>query len=58
MYKLTGKEKYRTLAARIYHNGLSTAQRDNGGAGTDSCVTQQGTDTLTAEMYEAFFSNK
>ena len=55
LYKLTRKEHYRTLAARIYHNGLATAQRDNGGAGTDSGVNEKGTDTLIAGMYEAFF---
>lgn len=44
LYKLTANEEYRTLAARIYHNGLATAQRDNGGA-----------DTLQAGMYEAYF---
>lgn len=55
LYKLTGNERYRTLAARIYHNGLATAQRDNGGAGTDSAVVKGGTDTLCMGMYEAFF---
>lgn len=55
LYRLTGEARYRTLAARIYHNGLATSQRDNGGAGTDSAVTTAGTDTLCAGMYEAFF---
>lgn len=55
LYKLTQKEAYRTLAARIYHNGLATAQRDNGGAGTDSAVVEGGTDTLIMGMYEAYF---
>lgn len=55
LYKLTGDEKYRTLAARIYHNGLATAQRDNGGAGTDSLVLEEGKDTLCSDMYEAYF---
>jgi hypothetical protein len=55
LYKLTANEEYRTLAARIYHNGLSTAQRDNGGAGTDSAVTEGGADTLQMGMYEAYF---
>jgi hypothetical protein len=32
LYLLTHMEEYQTLAARIYHNGLATAQRDNGGA--------------------------
>lgn len=55
LYKLTAEDYYRTLAARIYHNGLATAQRDNGGAGTDSGVVEAGTDTLCMGMYEAFF---
>jgi hypothetical protein len=55
LYKLTANEEYRTLAARIYHNGLATAQRDNGGAGTDSAVTEGGADTLQMGMYEAYF---
>lgn len=55
LYKLTGEEQYRALAARIYHNGLATAQRDNGGAGTDSLVLEEGKDTLCSDMYEAYF---
>ncbi len=55
LYKLTANEHYRTLAARIYHNGLATAQRDNGGAGTDSLVLNGINDTLQACYYEAFF---
>ncbi len=55
LYKLTANEQYRTLAARIYHNGLATAQRDNGGAGTDSLVLDGVNDTLYMGMYEAFF---
>ena len=38
LYALTGEEAYRRMATRIYHNGLATAQRPNGGAGTDSVV--------------------
>ena len=38
LYEITGEEPYRQMAARIYHNGLATAQRPNGGAGTDSVV--------------------
>ncbi len=55
LYKLTAQEQYRVLAARIYHNGLATAQRDNGGAGTDSLVLDGSKDTLQAGMYEAYF---
>ena len=38
LYAITGEERYRQMATRIYHNGLATAQRGNGGAGTDSVV--------------------
>ncbi len=55
LYKLTKDEMYRTLAARIYHNGLATAQRQNGGAGTDSVVVDGGEEMLYAQMYEAYF---
>ncbi len=57
LYKATGGEKYRTLAARIWHNGLATSQRSNGGAGTDTVVTKAegGNGVLRADMYEAYF---
>ena len=57
LYLTEGDETYRQTAARIYHNGLATAQRDNGGAGTDSVVLAGagGTNTLYAKMYEAYF---
>lgn len=55
LYKVTQKEEYRILAARIYHNGLATAQRPNGGAGTDSVVLDEAEDSLYAQMYEAYF---
>ena len=38
LFKFTRRVEYRSLAARIYHNGLSTSQRDNGGAGTDTLI--------------------
>ena len=38
LYEITGEDAYRRMATRIYHNGLATAQRPNGGAGTDSVV--------------------
>ncbi len=38
LYAMTGKDEYRRMATRIYHNGLATAQRPNGGAGTDTVV--------------------
>ena len=39
LYRLTGEDRYRTLARRIWANGLQFCQRDNGGAGTNQCVT-------------------
>lgn len=52
IFKVTGDEKYRTLAARIYHNGFSAFQRPNGGAGTQSivCKTEK---NLYMKGYEA-----
>lgn len=55
LYRITGEEPYRTLAARIYHNGLATAQRDNGGAGTDTVVLNGSENYLRSKMYEAYF---
>ena len=54
LYKATAKESYRTYAARIYFNGLASAQRPNGGAGTDTTVSDT-TNELKAKMYEAPF---
>lgn len=39
LYRLTGEDRYRTLARRIWANGLQFCQRDNGSAGTNKCVT-------------------
>ncbi len=56
LYKATDEETYRKTATRIYHNGFSTLQRDNGGAGTDTIVTKDSPwDYLKAQMYEAYF---
>ncbi|MBE7065298.1 MAG: hypothetical protein E7384_05755 [Ruminococcaceae bacterium] len=56
LYKITGDADYRKTAARIYHNGFATLQRENGGAGTDTLVTADSSwDYLGAQMYEAFF---
>jgi len=56
LYKATEDEAYRKIAARIYHNGFSTLQRDNGGAGTDTLVTNESPwDYLKARTYEAHF---
>ncbi len=55
LYHATGNAHYRTLAARIFHNGLATAQRSNGGAGTDTVVREDGKTALYSQMYEAVF---
>lgn len=56
LYKVTNDESHRTTAARIYHNGFATLQRDNGGAGTDTLVTDDSQwDCLKARTYEAAF---
>lgn len=56
LYKATGNEEHRTVAARIYHNGFATMQRDNGGAGTDTVVYPGGCDYLAmSNIYEAYF---
>ena len=39
MYRLFGKQRDLVLARRIWYNGMSSGQRSNGGAGTDTCVT-------------------
>lgn len=54
LYSLDGDEEALTLARRIWHNGMASAQRPNGGAGTDSTVSST-CDTLSAQMYEAYF---
>ena len=54
LYEATKKEEYRTYAARIYFNGFATLQRPNGGAGTDTTISES-TDTLRCDLYEAFF---
>lgn len=38
LYAATGEDRYRRMAARIYINGMATAQRSNGGCGTDAVV--------------------
>ena len=55
LYKITSEEKYLRLAARVYHNGIATAQRENGGAGTDSIVLDGVEDYLYSKMFEAYF---
>ena len=56
LYKVTRDESFRTIAARVFHNGFSTLQRDNGGAGTDTVVTAESPwDYLGVHTYEAYF---
>ncbi len=56
LYKITRKDSYRRCAARIFHNGFASAQRANGGAGTDAVVIpENGQDTLYMKSYEAPF---
>ncbi|MBQ3155425.1 MAG: hypothetical protein IJB81_00705 [Clostridia bacterium] len=56
LYQFTQREEYRRLAARIYHNGFSTSQRDNGGAGTDTLICDgSGQQELYPLRYEAYF---
>ncbi|MBE6726519.1 MAG: hypothetical protein E7576_15225 [Ruminococcaceae bacterium] len=56
LYKLTGREDCQKTAARIWHNGFAPAQRDNGGAGTDTVVTADSPwDDLFPQMKEAYF---
>lgn len=54
LYKLEGDEAALTLARRIWHNGMASAQRPNGGAGTDNTVSAT-CDILASQLYEAFF---
>lgn len=56
LYKATAEGHYRTMAARIWHNGFATLQRPNGGAGTDIVVSRQsGKTELGMDGYEAPF---
>ena len=52
LYRLTHAEKYRILARRIWANGLQFCQRDNGGAGTNKCVSES-QPVLRISGYEA-----
>ena len=54
LYDATAEPEYLTLARRIWLNGFRLCQRDNGGAGTNSCVTVQN-GVWKMQMYEAFF---
>ena len=54
LYHLTSEDEYLTLARRIWFNGLQFCQRDNGGAGPNTCVTKE-QNVLRISMYEAPF---
>ena len=54
LYKITEKEEYRKLAARIWHNGFAALQVGNGGAGTNTTVNAN-QPILHTLMYEAYF---
>ena len=54
LYRLTGDEGYKLLARRIWFNGLQFCQRENGGAGPNTCVTEEQR-VLKIRMYEAAF---
>ena len=54
LFRITGEEDYRRMAARIFHNGLASAQRANGGAGTDSLVLPN-QPLLYQKKFEAYF---
>ena len=54
LFHITGEEHYRRMAARIFHNGLASSQRPNGGAGTDSLVLA-GQPYLYQKKPEAYF---
>ena len=52
LYRITRADHYRVLARRIWANGLQFCQRDNGGAGTNKCVTAE-RPVLRISGYEA-----
>lgn len=54
LYHITKEDSYRRMAARIFHNGFASAQRPNGGAGTDSLVTPS-QPLLFQRKFEAYF---
>lgn len=54
LYRVTGEEKYLRLSRRIWFNGLQFCQRENGGAGPNSCVYEENP-VLKISLYEAPF---
>lgn len=54
LFNITHENCYLVLARRIWFNGLQFCQRENGGAGPNSCVTRE-KPILKISMYEAPF---
>lgn len=54
LYEITANFEYLQYARRIWHNGMASSQRSNGGAGTDTTVSAT-CDILHAQMEEAYF---
>lgn len=54
LYRITKDESYKTLARRIWFNGMQFCQRSNGGTGPNKCV-KAGQPILKISMYEAAF---
>ncbi|MDY2914084.1 MAG: glycoside hydrolase family 127 protein [Candidatus Enteromonas sp.] len=54
LFALTKKKEYLTLANRIYYNAFRSAQRHNGGAGCNTCLTEEQR-SMKGYLFEAFF---
>ncbi|MBR2972567.1 MAG: glycoside hydrolase family 127 protein [Clostridia bacterium] len=54
LYKVTKDAEYKTLSRRIWWCGMQFCQRENGGAGPNTCV-KIGQPVLKISMYEAPF---
>lgn len=52
LYFATSDYEYLAFANRAYHNAIATAQRSNGGAGCETCLSEQN-DVLCVHQYEA-----
>lgn len=53
-YQITKDDKYLLLLNRIYLNSFRMAQRNNGGAGCNTCLIDNN-DSIKCYLYEAFF---
>ncbi len=54
LYKITKNEKYLKFANRVYLNAFRSAQRKNGGAGCETCLSFENA-KFESFMYEASF---